>query len=367
MKMLVMAGGTGGHVFPALAVAKALREQGVDVLWMGTRNGFEARAVPAAGFDIEWIDVAGVRGKGWRSMLAAPLRILRAVWQAQRIIRAFQPRLVLGMGGYAAGPGGLAAGLLRVPLVIHEQNAAPGTTNKLLSRMATQVLQAYPSAFASLPRARTVGNPVRAELSALAQPDERGTGTHEPLRILILGGSGGALSLNRTVPAALAGLTGRVHIRHQAGRTLAAAQQAWDEADVADPEAVALSAFIDDMAEALSWADVLICRAGALTLAELAMVGVGSILVPFPHAIDDHQTRNAEHLVAAGAAMLMPEAQLSATGLREQVESLLADRARLQDMARAARQCAHPLATTQIADVCRCYLGLPPQLEEAAA
>ena len=176
MKMLVMAGGTGGHVFPALAVAKMLREQGVDVLWMGTRNGFEARAVPAAGFDIAWIDVAGVRGKGWRSIVMAPLRILRAVWQAHKIILRFKPRLVLGMGGYAAGPGGLAASMLRVPLVIHEQNAAPGTTNKLLSRLAAHVLQAYPEAFGASDRTITVGNPVRAELSGLPQPDERGAG-----------------------------------------------------------------------------------------------------------------------------------------------------------------------------------------------
>lgn len=367
MKMLVMAGGTGGHVFPALAVAKMLREQGVDVLWMGTRNGFEARAVPAAGFDIAWIDVAGVRGKGWRSIVMAPLRILRAVWQAHKIILRFKPRLVLGMGGYAAGPGGLAASMLRVPLVIHEQNAAPGTTNKLLSRLAAHVLQAYPEAFGASGRTITVGNPVRAELSGLPMPDERGAGTHAPLRILILGGSGGALSLNQTVPAALAGLTDRVLIRHQAGRTLAAAQQAWDGADVANPQAVEVSEFIDDMAAALSWADLLICRAGALTLAEVAMVGVASILVPFPHAIDDHQTRNAEHLVNAGAAILLPETALNADTLRDQVEALLVDPSRLVTMAKAARQCAHPLATARIADVCRPYLGLPRQLQEVAA
>ncbi len=367
MRMLVMAGGTGGHVFPALAVAQVLREQGVEVLWMGTRQGFEARAVPAAGFDIAWIDVAGVRGTGWRSLLLAPLRILRAVWQAQKIIRRFKPRLVLGMGGYAAGPGGLAASLLRVPLVIHEQNAAPGTTNKLLSRFAAHVLQAYPEAFGQSARTQTVGNPVRAELSALPAPQERGTGEHDPLRILILGGSGGALSLNQTVPAALASLTDRIEIRHQAGRTLAAAQQAWNSADTANRDAVQVSAFIDDMAEALGWADLLICRAGALTLAEVAMVGVASILVPFPYAIDDHQTRNAEHLVKAGAAVLMPESHMSSDALRAQVEALLVDRSRLQAMANAARACAHPQACARIADVCRPYLGLPRELSEAAA
>ena len=367
MRLLVMAGGTGGHVFPALAVAQVLRDQGVEVLWMGTRHGFEARAVPTAGFNIDWIDVAGVRGTGWRSLLLAPLRILRAVWQAQKIIRRFKPRLVLGMGGYAAGPGGLAASLLRVPLVIHEQNAAPGTTNKLLSRFAAQVLQAYPEAFGQSARSMTVGNPVRAELSALPTPQARGTGSHEPLRILILGGSGGALSLNQTVPAALASLGDRIEVRHQAGRTLASAQQAWAAADASCDQAVQISAFIDDMGEALSWADLLICRSGALTLAEVAMVGVASILVPFPYAIDDHQTRNAEHLVNADAAILMPESRLSSELLRAQVEELLDDRPRLQAMAAAARDCAHPQACAQIADVCRTYLGLPPQLTEAGA
>ncbi len=353
MRLLVMAGGTGGHVFPALAVAEQLRAEGVQVLWMGTRRGFEARAVPAAGFDIAWIDVGGVRGKGLLTLLAAPLQILRALLQAMTILRRFKPRLVLGMGGYAAGPGGLAAWLLRVPLIIHEQNAAAGTTNKLLSRVARHVLQAYPDVFQG-PRVMTVGNPVRAALAGLPGPAAREVGAHQPLRVLVLGGSLGALALNRTLPAVLARYGSRITIRHQAGRTLAAAQQAYAEAEGA-PE-LELVEFIDDMAGALGWADLLICRAGALTLAEVAAVGVASILVPFPHAIDDHQTRNAEHLVRAGAALLLPESQLGPASLASAIDPLLAAPERLLRMAEAARRCARPQATADIAGCCRPYL-----------
>ena len=363
MRMLVMAGGTGGHVFPALAVAQQLREQGVEVLWMGTRNGFEAKAVPAANIDMAWIDVAGVRGKNAATLIAAPWKILRAVWQSIAVLRRFKPRLVLGMGGYAAGPGGLAAWLLRIPLIIHEQNAAAGTTNRLLSRLASQVLQAYPQAFGQ--RGVTVGNPVRDALTHIAEPEQRGLATHAKPRILILGGSLGALSLNQTVPAALSGLMTQIEVRHQAGRTLATAQQAWQNQAGELPQSLHLLEFIDDMAEALAWADLLICRAGALTLAEVACVGVGSILVPYPHAIDDHQTRNAEHLVNAGAAVLMPEARLSAESLREQVQDLIARPQALQAMAQAARQCAQPQSTTLIAEQCRSYLGMPSQAGEA--
>lgn len=364
MKLLVMAGGTGGHVFPALAVAQQLRKDGVDVLWMGTRNGFEAKAVPAAGIEMAWIDVAGVRGKGVLTLLTAPLQIARAVWQALRILRRYQPRLVLGMGGYAAGPGGLAAWLLRIPLIIHEQNATAGTTNKLLARVATQVLQAYPQAFGS--RGISVGNPVRDAVTQLPPPAQRGLGQHAKARILILGGSLGALSLNQTVPAALAGLLERIEVRHQAGRSLAAAQQAWLNDSDALPSGVELVEFIDDMAAALAWADLLICRAGALTLAEVACAGVPSILVPFPHAIDDHQTHNAAHLVAAGAAVLMPESRLTPESLKQQVSDLLAQPQQLSHMAAAARACAQPQSTQLIADRCRTYLGLPAQTGGAA-
>ncbi len=353
MRLLVMAGGTGGHVFPALAVAEQLRAEGVQVLWMGTRRGFEAKAVPAAGIEMAWIDVGGVRGKGLLTLLAAPLQILRALLQAIAILRRFRPRLVLGMGGYAAGPGGLAAWLLRVPLIIHEQNAAAGTTNKLLSRVARHVLQAYPEVFHGA-RVATVGNPVRATLANLPAPAQRAVGSHQPVRVLVLGGSLGALALNRTLPAVLARLGERITVRHQAGRTLAAAQQAYAEAGGA--AGLELVEFIDDMADALGWADLLICRAGALTLAEVAAVGVASILVPFPHAIDDHQTRNAEHLVRAGAALLLPESQLSADTLNAAIEPLLAAPERLLRMAEAARRCARPQATADIAAYCRPYL-----------
>lgn len=348
----MMAGGTGGHVFPALAVARRLRDEGVQVLWIGTRRGFEATAVPAAGFDIAWINVAGIRGKSWREWLLAPLQLLRALLQALQILRRFRPALVMGMGGYAAGPGGLAAWMLRRPLIIHEQNAAAGTTNRLLSRLATQVVEAYPDTFPASAKRHTLGNPVRAELIDLPAPAARGVAAGSPLRILVLGGSLGALALNRLVPAALARMSLGLQVTHQAGRTLEQAQAAYAQAGVS----AKVVGFIDDMATALAQTDLLICRAGALTLAEVATVGVASVLVPLPHAIDDHQTRNAEHLVAAGAAVMAPEAGLDAERLAAILQDMLSDPSRLLAMAVAARACAKPQATEAIAALCRPYL-----------
>ncbi len=355
MKYVFMAGGTGGHVYPALAVARALQADTVQIHWIGTRAGFEARAVPQAGIPLEWIDVQGVRGKAGLSLLFAPLRIARAVWQAWRILRRLRPSLVVGMGGYASGPGGLAAWLLRIPLLIHEQNARAGSTNRILARFAGRVLQAYPETFAPGIRAQTVGNPVRAELLALPPPAARGLGQRERLQVLVLGGSQGALALNRAVPAAMALIdpAQRPRVRHQAGRTLAAAHAAYRQAGV-DAEIVE---FVEDMAEAYAWADLVICRAGALTLAEVAAVGLGSILVPFPAATDDHQTCNAEYLVAAGAARLLPEAQLSPQQLTAVIRELAADPAHLLAMGLAARGCAFPQATHVIAGHCRALAG----------
>src|SRR5450631_3955009 len=299
--VLIMAGGTGGHVFPALAVAKVLRERGVAVVWLGVPGSMESRLVPANGFPIEWVRVAGIRGKGLKTWLLAPWRIVAAVAQALRVLRRVQPRSVLGLGGYVSGPGGIATWLLRIPLLIHEQNAIAGMTNRWLARLATQVLEAFPGSFRPEDHARAIGNPVRADIAALAPPQVRFEGREGRSRLLIFGGSQGALRLNLVVPQALARVDPgiRPQVRHQCGaRGLQAARAAYAEARV---EADVLP-FIDDMAEALSWADLAVCRAGAMTIAELQAAGLGAILVPLPVATDDHQTKNAEVMVRSGAA-----------------------------------------------------------------
>ncbi len=347
MKVMIMAGGTGGHVFPALAVASGLAEHGASVVWMGTRAGLEARLVPAAGYPVEWIPVSGVRGKGALTWLLAPFRLLRAVWCALAALRRHRPAVVLGMGGFVAGPGGLAAWLLRRPLVIHEQNACAGLTNRVLARLATRTLQAFPDA---LPRAETLGNPVRPEIAALASPAQRLAERSGPLRVLVLGGSQGALALNRTVPLALALMAedARPQIRHQGGRTRAQAEAAYGD----DMDGVTLVDFIDDMADAYAWADLVVCRAGALTVAELAAAGVGSILVPFPAAVDDHQTLNARYLSERGAAILIAQSDLTPERLAGELETLSGDRARVLAMAEAARSAAWPQSRERI--VARC-------------
>lgn len=342
---LIMAGGTGGHVFPALAIAQALQEQGVSVAWLGTQQGIEARLVPQAGIPLSFISVTGLRGKGAFALLKAPWQLGRALIESLQILRRLRPACVVGMGGFAAGPGGLAAWLLGFPLVIHEQNAVAGTTNRLLARLARRVLSAFPAA---LPRAELVGNPVRASIAALPQPEERQVGAHQPLRVLVLGGSLGAHALNEAVPQALAAFAG-VEAWHQTGaRDADAVKAAYRQASL--PARVA--PFIDDMAEAYAWADLAICRAGALTVSELAAAGLGAILVPYPHAIDDHQTRNAQWLVSAGAAELLPQSSLDADSLRSRLSPLLADRAGLQAMARRARQLGKPDAAVRAASIC---------------
>ncbi|WP_421620905.1 undecaprenyldiphospho-muramoylpentapeptide beta-N-acetylglucosaminyltransferase [Alkalilimnicola ehrlichii] len=350
MPVLIMAGGTGGHVFPALAVAERLREQGVPVVWLGTREGLEARVVPAADIPLESLRVRGLRGNGLRGWLAAPFVLLRALWQALGVLRRHRPRAVLGMGGYAAGPGAVAAWLTRRPLIIHEQNAVAGLTNRLLSRLARRVLTGFPGI---LPErgGEHVGNPVRDAITRVPGPADRGAGAHEPLRLLVVGGSLGALALNSTVPAALARLpeVQRPVVRHQAGeRTLQQAREAYDQAGIA----VDLRPFIEDMAAAWAWADLAICRAGALTVAELEAVGVPAILVPLPGAVDDHQTANARQFVAAGAGVLLPQSELSAQRLALELKTLLADPPRLQRMAQCARGLGRPDAAATVARIC---------------
>lgn len=348
--VLIMAGGTGGHVFPALAVARELQKRGARVSWMGTQSGIEARLVPAHGLPLHTIEIAGLRGKGVVSWLGAPLRLLRACMQAFSLLRELSPQLVIGMGGFASGPGGLAAWLQRRPLVIHEQNAAPGLTNRSLAWLANCVLQAFPNTFSTRHAACTVGNPVRSEILDLAGPTQRWAMRNDAVRLLVLGGSGGALAINQRVPAALGQLdmAQRPQVRHQAGRTLAEAEAAYAEHGVA----AQVSAFIDDMAEAYAWADMVICRSGALTVAELAAAGLPALLVPFPHAVDDHQSANAAWLVDAGAATMIRQPELTVERLATEIRELCSDRSALLARAEAARAVAWPHATTAIVDAC---------------
>jgi len=354
---MVMAGGTGGHVFPALATARVLERRGYRIVWLGTRRGIEARLVPAAGIQVEWLSVSGLRGKGIGALLIAPFRLLVALVQALRAVRRHRPDVVLGAGGFASGPGGVAAWLLRRPLVVHEQNAVAGLTNRVLARLADRVLEGFPGSFGRGVRAEHVGNPVRPEIAAVAPPERRFASREGKARLLVFGGSQGAARLNAVVPAAIAELPAalRPEVLHQTGRnghddTVAAYQSRGIEADVRP--------FIDDMAGAYGWADLAVCRSGALTVAELEAAGVPAVLVPFPAAVDDHQTRNAEHVVRGGAAVLLPESQLTPLSLAEALRELLeAGRPRLTQMATAARGMAITDADERLADACVAAAG----------
>jgi UDP-N-acetylglucosamine--N-acetylmuramyl-(pentapeptide) pyrophosphoryl-undecaprenol N-acetylglucosamine transferase len=352
---LVMAGGTGGHVFPALALADALRARQHRVVWMGTPTGIEARLVPAAGFPVEWISIGGLRGKGAAAWLLAPFRLLGALWQAQRAVARVAPAAVVGMGGFASGPGGLAAWLRRVPLLVHEQNAVPGLTNKVLARLADRAFEAFPASFPA-GRARCVGNPVRPAIAALPPPAQRAAAKHGRLRVLVLGGSQGARALNQALPRALASFPAadRPLVRHQAGPKLLDAARAAYQAAGVEAE---VSAFVDDMAEAYAWADLVICRSGAMTVSELAAAGVAAILVPFPAAVDDHQTANARWLVAAGAARLLPERELAGDALALALRAL-GDRALLVAMGERARALASGDATAALVEACEQLAGV---------
>jgi len=349
--VLVMAGGTGGHVFPALAVAERLRAEAVNVVWMGAPDSFESRVVPQAGFSLETVEVRGLRGSGVRRLLAAPFVVTRALLRSLSIMRRVEPDAVLGLGGFVTGPGGIAAWLLRRPLLIHEQNAVTGLTNRILCRFARRVMEAFPGSFAASRQPLQTGNPVREEITQLPTPAERFATRSGPIRLLVLGGSLGAQALNERVPAAVAKLpeTLRLEIRHQAGRGKDEAAQA--DYRRAGVEAV-VTPFVDDMAEAYGWADLVICRAGALTVAELAAVGVASILVPYPHAVDDHQSANARYLSEAGAAELVAQSELTVDYLTGRLRQLLADRNQLLQMANRARGQAKPDATERVAAEC---------------
>ena len=349
--IMILAGGTGGHVYPALAVARALQQQSQEVVWLGTRRGIESRVVPEAGIPIEWVAVSGLRGKGKLALLFAPFRLLYALSQSLYVMWKHRPAAVLGMGGFVSGPGGLAAWLTRRPLVIHEQNAISGLTNRLLARLARVVLQAFPGSFNAARNAETVGNPVRTDIASIADPAARLAGRDGPIRLLVLGGSLGALALNQIVPAALALLPddSRPVVRHQTGRrTLDEARVAYEQHDIE----VDLSPYIEDMAEAYAWADLVICRAGALTVAELSAAGLPAIFVPFPYAVDDHQTANAQPMADAGAATVVQQRDLSGESLAGILRSWLGSREVLLERASKSRSLAHPDALRRITELC---------------
>lgn len=349
--LLVMAGGTGGHVMPGLAVAEVLRARAWNVVWLGNPQGMEATLVPKHGIAVEPVQIGGLRGKGLLTALALPVRLARACWQSLAALRRIRPSVVLGMGGYVAFPGGLMAALFGYRLVVHEQNSVAGLTNRLLARIADRVLEAFPG---TLPRAECTGNPVRPGILTIAPPEVRYPARTGPLRILVVGGSLGAQALNDAVPKALAMIDPerRPQVTHQAGRAhreaLAARYRELGlEAQVPD--------FIDDMAAALADADLVICRAGAMTVAELAAVGVASVLVPFPHAVDDHQTTNARFLADRGAATLIAQPELSP----ERLARLISDVSResLAQEAQRARALARPRAAIDVAEVCEALAG----------
>jgi UDP-N-acetylglucosamine--N-acetylmuramyl-(pentapeptide) pyrophosphoryl-undecaprenol N-acetylglucosamine transferase len=346
--VMIMAGGTGGHVFPALAVADELRLRGIPVIWLGTKAGIESRLVPQAGYPIEWMSITGLRGKNTLTLLLAPFRLMMACWQALIVLIKRKPCAVLGMGGFASGPGGLMAWLIRKPLLVHEQNAIPGLTNKVLAKFASVVLQAFPAVFK---QATTTGNPVRKSICDISKPEHRLAKRQGNLHLLVIGGSLGAVKLNEVIPQALAKIEidKRPQVIHQTGlKNIESAKAIYSEAGVE----AKVEAFIDDMPAVYEWADLVICRSGAMTVFELAAAGVASILVPYPHAVDDHQTQNANYLVAAGAAIIKQQDELDADWIAEIINNFSVNRKKLVDMAIAARKLAVPDSAKTIADAC---------------
>lgn len=346
-KVMLMAGGTGGHIYPALACAEKFLEKGITVEWIGSAGGMEERIVPQHDIHLHTLSIKGVRGKGVLGLLAAPLRIAHSIGQALAVLRRAKPDLVLGMGGFVAGPGGIAAKMLRIPVVVHEQNAVGGTTNKLLGKVANVRLQAFDGA---LPNALTVGNPVRgAILNQLTRKPREDSA--RPLRLLVVGGSLGAKAINDLVPELLANWTQsvRLDVWHQTGaKNIEAVQVQYQALDVD----ARVDAYIEDMNQAYYWADLVLCRAGAMTVSELAIAGLPSILVPYPHAIDDHQTKNAQVLEKAGAAFLVPQPRLTLNALTDILTSCVTHQDKLIKMAEKAKTVALPEATQTVVSHC---------------
>ena len=353
-----MAGGTGGHVFPALAVALSLLEKGWQVSWLGTQKGLEGRVIPEQGIEIDWLSVAGVRGKGGLAKITAALLLFKACSQAWKILRQRKPDVVLGMGGFVAGPGGLMAKLLGIPLVIHEQNRVPGTTNRWLARMANQVLEAFPGSFDNKLNARFTGNPLRKQFVEYAVDANKSAPTAN-LNILVVGGSQGAQVLNEVVPEALAEwerihsrinslpqTSNALHIKHQCGAVMQSQVESQYQALGLKAE---VNAFIEDMVSAYQWADLVICRSGAMTVSEVAATGIPAIFIPLPNAIDNHQWANARYLTDAGSGLILMQKDLNATTLAEHITKLLKQ---WEVMSKTAKQCARLDATEIVAGVC---------------
>lgn len=354
-KILIMAGGTGGHIFPGLAVAGLLKGEGWDVCWLGTSERMEARLVPEHGYPIRFIDVAGVRGKGILKLITAPFMVARSIFQAIKVIRQEQPQVVLGMGGYASGPGGIAAWLMGKPVVLHEQNATAGMTNRILAYFSKKVLMAFPNTFRGRDNAILVGNPIRKEISQLAQGPLHDIDSDKSLNVLILGGSLGAQALNENVPHLLAACRSHdaIHVWHQTGRGNKDTVERLYNQVLVHNHHVRVDEFINDMVSAYQWADLVICRAGALTVAEVAAAGIGAVFVPFPHAVDDHQTLNAGWLADNGAAIIIQQADLMHRENMTRIGELIDDRKALKKMAENARRVAIVDATEKVASYCK--------------
>jgi UDP-N-acetylglucosamine--N-acetylmuramyl-(pentapeptide) pyrophosphoryl-undecaprenol N-acetylglucosamine transferase len=352
-RVLIMAGGTGGHVFPGLAVARALRDKGVEVVWMGTRKGLESRLVPAAGFRLEYVNISGLKGKSVWTWMLLPFRMVRALIQSWVIVRRQKPNLILSMGGFVAGPGGLVGWIMGKPLLIHEQNGIAGFTNRILSLFAVRIMTGFPGVFGRYLKTSYVGNPVRAEISAMAMPDARLAGRNGRLRVLVIGGSQGARKLNQVVADVMHQweAVSAPEVWHQCGeRWLEETRERYGDPGT---RKIRVTEFIENMAEAFEWADVVICRSGAMTIAELAASGTASILVPFPHAADDHQTANAMFLSERDAAVLIPESQLTIERLHEVLHDLDQNRDVILKLATNARSCATPDACDRIVGICQ--------------
>ena len=354
--LLMMAGGTGGHIFPALAVAEKLRDAKINVVWLGSRTGLESRIVPAAGFQSDWLDIRGVRNRGWLRLLQLPFVLARAMWQAHQIIRRRTPMALLGMGGFASGPGGLVAVLTRLPLLIHESNARPGLTNRVLAPLARYVMCGFPNTVGLGKGADWTGNPLRADLLNIPSPSTRYLDREGALRLLVVGGSQGARALNQGVPEAIALLPEdkRPIVVHQSGSAeLNVVRTTYHRLGVA----AKVTGFIDDMRSAYSVADLVICRAGAMTVSEVCAVGVAALLVPYPHAAGDHQSANAAYLVENDAALAVSQAVLSPLVLSEMFLKFDQNRDQLQAMAAQARALFQPNATDRVARQCLEVLG----------
>lgn len=348
-RLMVMAGGTGGHVFPALAVAKRLQASGTEITWLGTRRGLEAKVIPANDIAIEWISVEGLRGKGLLSMLLAPFKLLRAMWQSAAAIRKTDPDCILGMGGFVSGPGGLVARMMGRKLVVHEQNAVAGLTNKYLAKLANAVLTGFPSVIDMPNSARWVGNPVRASIQPGSESE------YGQVNVLVIGGSQGAHSFNEKLPQVFANLNDpTLSIWHQSGRDRRVSVEAkYNQLGLS----VKVSEFIEDMAAAYQWADLLVCRAGAMTIAECCAAAKPAVLIPFPFSAGDHQIRNAEALVAVGGACMLDNAEIDQPVMLELLRRLVADKAALRAMGSQAASLHKPNATEDVAAVCQEYLN----------